>query len=242
MNIQLLAGSATALVLGLNSPFAQEAMTINSFDDLSAHVPTITREGDASIMPAAYPEPMRPEEYVPFFTELTRGQESAAELNSHVLFRGVNIEGNEYVPDGDESLTVIDAQELNCLAENIYFEARGESMAGQLAVGLVTMNRLEDPNYPKTICEVVRQGSLNGSPPARDSCQFSWYCDGLAERITDESAWENAVTLASRVISKRVRDFTDGATNFHSNSVRPRWASNLVRTASVDNHQFYRAR
>jgi hypothetical protein len=65
--------------------------------------------------------------------------------------------------------------ELDCLASNVYWEARAEPRLGQIAVAAVTLNRVADPGFPDTVCGVVRQGEERG----RDRCQFSWYCDGL---------------------------------------------------------------
>ena len=76
--------------------------------------------------------------------------------------------------------------ELICLAMNIYHEARGQSIAGQMAVALVTINRMNDSRYPNTICEVVMEGPTRVSwndkskeYPIKHRCQFSWFCDGI---------------------------------------------------------------
>ena len=78
--------------------------------------------------------------------------------------------------------------EVTCLADNIYFEARNQGLAGQLAVVNVVVNRVADSRYPDTICEVVKQGptrlSWKGTGeliPIRNRCQFSWYCDGKSD-------------------------------------------------------------
>ena len=66
-----------------------------------------------------------------------------------------------------------------CLAKNIYFEARNEPFVGQFAVALVTLNRVHDSAFPNTICEVVYEGIHTASGfPKKHRCQFSWYCDG----------------------------------------------------------------
>ena len=69
--------------------------------------------------------------------------------------------------------------ELRCLAENIYFEARAESMKGKIAVGNVTRNRLESKKFPNTYCGVIKQGYR----PGKRNCQFSWFCDGKPDTI-----------------------------------------------------------
>ena len=66
-----------------------------------------------------------------------------------------------------------------CLAKNIYFEARNEPFVGQFAVALVTLNRVHDSAFPNTICDVVYEGIHTARGfPKRDRCQFSWDCDG----------------------------------------------------------------
>ena len=74
--------------------------------------------------------------------------------------------------------------ETECLAENIYFEARNQGFAGWVAVAQVTLNRVRDDRFPNTICEVVKQGlTYESGFPIRDKCQFSWYCDGKSDTI-----------------------------------------------------------
>jgi len=76
-------------------------------------------------------------------------------------------------------------KQLTCLAKNIYFEARNEPFAGQFAVALVTLNRVNDTAFPDTICKVVYQGiHTTDGFPKRDRCQFSWYCDGASDNLT----------------------------------------------------------
>ena len=223
MNLQLLLTTAVGSALALTTP----AVDINSFDDLTAHIPDPEKH-QILTEPLALPFDGR----LPDFLQ-TGPFDTAANLNGHVLFRGVDA-----FSDRSENLS-IDTSELNCLAQNIYFEARGESMAGQIAVGLVTMNRVRsNDTWPNTVCEVVQQGNLNGASPSLYNCQFAWYCDGIAERITDQEAWERSVTIASRVLENRVQDFTNGSTNFHTIDSNPSWARRMERTLVIDNHVF----
>lgn len=129
-------------------------------------------------------------------------------------------------PEGD--------RQWRCLAEAIYFEARGEALAGQVAVAEVILNRVDSGNYPATICEVVRQGH------ERAGCQFSFMCDGRPERITDRSAFAVAGAIAHLMIEGRPRTLTHNATHFHTRAVSPVWARRLVRTARIGAHIFYR--
>ena len=76
-----------------------------------------------------------------------------------------------------------------CLARNIYFEARNEPFAGQFAVAMVTLNRVYDKQFPNSICEVVYQGlHYSSGHPKRDRCQFSWYCDGKVDDVKNKRA------------------------------------------------------
>ena len=133
------------------------------------------------------------------------------------------------------------AEEVRCLAENIYFEARSESTAGRIAVALVTLNRVEHPNYPDTVCGVVKQTKYY--PSGRidlHSCQFSWYCDGKSDEPT-EACWDDILLMASIMLGWDSIDVTDGALWYHSKKVKPDWADHYVQTVSIDNHIFYKA-
>ena len=130
-----------------------------------------------------------------------------------------------------------------CLATAIYFEARGEPTVGQIAVANVIVNRTHDRRYPNTICEVVQQGPTykwSDNLPVRHRCQFSFFCDGKPEEINDDSAFEKAVEIASRIISGDIDDLTDGATHYHATRILPEWASSKTETVTINNHIFYR--
>ena len=132
-------------------------------------------------------------------------------------------------------------EEIVCLAENIYWEARSESTAGKVAVGLVTLNRVKDDRFPDTICGVVKQTKYY--PSGRidlHSCQFSWYCDGKSDKPT-EDCWKDILVLAAILYGwKTKEDITDGALWYHSKKVYPNWAPTYMKTVSIDNHIFYK--
>lgn len=135
------------------------------------------------------------------------------------------------------------ARKQECLAQNIYHEARGESEFGMIAVAYVTMNRVHSPDYPDDVCGVVFQGKTDGNGnPIRHKCQFSWYCDGKSDRITEEEVFADAKHVASYVINtyNESTDPTDGATMYHSTGVLPYWADSFEKTAEIENHIFYR--
>ena len=131
-----------------------------------------------------------------------------------------------------------------CLAKNIYFEARDQGLAAQIAVSLVVMNRVNHKNYPNTICEVIYQGptySWKPDFPVKNKCQFSWYCDGKSDEPKDLKAWKRSLTIAQDLLTfNEVMDFTEGATHYHATHILPHWASHLTRVAQIEDHIFYR--
>jgi hypothetical protein len=125
--------------------------------------------------------------------------------------------------------------EENCLARAVYFEARSESELGQLAVARVILNRTKDPNYPKTICGVVYQGSNQ-----RNSCQFSFACDGLPDDVKQPAAWANSKRIAQKAMDgTKSMQIMSTATNYHADYVRPKWAGNMKRLVKIGRHIFY---
>jgi len=131
--------------------------------------------------------------------------------------------------------------EIKCLAENIYFEARGESTAGKMAVALVTLNRVKDQRFPNTVCGVVKQTKYY--PSGRidlHSCQFSWYCDGKSDEPLDTDTFFESYVIAQDVLMGKYPDITEGATHYHSIMVEPYWAETLNETVQIQHHIFYK--
>ena len=137
---------------------------------------------------------------------------------------------------------VIDPNELECMAKNIYFEAAIESTAGKIAVGQVVLNRINSKYYPDTVCEVVKQGRHypNGFP-VRDRCQFSWYCDGKHDVPYPGQLWKKSQDIAKFMLTSGYEvDITDGALNYHADYIpNPRWAKETNKTVKIDRHIFY---
>lgn len=129
------------------------------------------------------------------------------------------------------------SREENCLATAIYFEARGEPLKGQKAVAEVIMTRAESGRYPGSICGVVYQNSHQHL-----ACQFTFTCDGKADKPRDAGAWTQAkrIAVAALTKAKNKRPITKWATHYHATSVKPRWASKLRKTARIGTHIFYR--
>lgn len=127
------------------------------------------------------------------------------------------------------------SRELECLADAVYYEARGETPSGQAAVAQVVMNRVRHPAFPKSICGVVFQGAYN-----RTGCQFSFACDGSMRHTRDLGAWNRARKIAARALSGDIANQIGSATHFHTLAVSPGWGPRLLRVAQVGMHIFYR--
>lgn len=121
--------------------------------------------------------------------------------------------------------------EIECLTQTIYFESRGEPIAGQLAVGLVTINRKNSNLFPDTICGVIRQRT--------PVCQYSWYCDGKSDVVPKNKEGKLARALAVGLLTSNVEDITEGALFFHADYINPGW-NNLEKTIEIGAHVFYR--
>ena len=139
--------------------------------------------------------------------------------------------------------------EIRCLAENIYFEARAESEVGKAAVGNTTKNRVLHTNWPNTYCKVVKQGPVRESWktrgkdvkdedrvywPIKHRCQFSWYCDGKKDVIWanyektgqtiegNARAWRDSVELAIYITGfgkLTIDDNTHGALYYYNHNL-----------------------
>jgi spore germination cell wall hydrolase CwlJ-like protein len=128
--------------------------------------------------------------------------------------------------------------DLQCLAENIYFEARGEPLEGQYAVAEVTLNRTQARHFPHTVCAVVHE--MRWDPGRkRIVADFSWTeLGGLSPQ--DGTAWKRAITVATAVYDDVHDPIAPGALFYHSTKVRPGWARTRTAITTIGNHIFYR--
>ncbi|MEO1138784.1 MAG: cell wall hydrolase [Pseudomonadota bacterium] len=126
-------------------------------------------------------------------------------------------------------------KQWGCLAEALYFEARGESVKGQFAVAEVILNRVDSSAFPDSICGVVNQGTGR-----KYQCQFTYTCDGYSEKIGEPRAYENVGKVAYLMVKGAPRELTDGATHYHTKAVNPRWSRKFPRTTTIGVHHFYR--
>jgi spore germination cell wall hydrolase CwlJ-like protein len=121
------------------------------------------------------------------------------------------------------SLVSATPSEVECLTRNIYHEAQGEPFQGKVAVALVTLNRVDDPQFPDSICKVVYQKG-----------QFSWTKNYSKVKVNQQQ-WQDAKDAAAYALLNR--DYNFKATHFHNATVKPRWK--LKRVAKIANHYFY---
>ncbi|CAN7586940.1 cell wall hydrolase [Rhizobium sp. LjRoot30] len=132
--------------------------------------------------------------------------------------------------------SVFSAEEQQCLASGIYFEARGESVKGQAAVAQVILNRVRNPSYPKTICGVVYQNE-----DWRNRCQFSFACDRIKDRVNSQYHWKIARDVGMAVTAGKIwLPEVGSATHYHAIYVWPRWARSMKKVGRIGLHVFYR--
>lgn len=127
---------------------------------------------------------------------------------------------------------VASGSEWQCLTEAIYFESRGESLKGQVAVAEVILNRRDSGLYPRTVCGVVKQRGGGG-------CQFSYVCGG-GGKMHERASRALAERIAQAMLAGAPRNLTAGATHFHTRAVSPSWSKRFARTAAIGTHLFYR--
>jgi spore germination cell wall hydrolase CwlJ-like protein len=119
------------------------------------------------------------------------------------------------------------------LALNIYYEAASESRVGKMAVGIVTLNRVNDPRYPKTVKDVVTEKN-----------QFSWYNDRVVKAPANKEAWQECLQIAKMLLTKGADNdimlMLEGATHYHATYVKPPWAKTKTKIVQIGEHIFYR--
>lgn len=174
-----------------------------------------------------------------------------AEINA---FKPNNNTGNYFktvtmqpIPDDDDIINATDnsdmtynvsanndysESELKCLTQTIYFEARGESYEGGVAVGNVMMNRVKSPKFPKTICGVMRQKTGR-------MCQFSFMCNGQINRPVQAAQWARSKKIALDILNGTAPKLSNGALFFHAKYAKLRMASSRY-TAKIGQHYFYK--
>jgi N-acetylmuramoyl-L-alanine amidase len=154
-------------------------------------------------------------------------------LISSFIFVSASFSTDRLIDVRYEQLTKDAKKQIDCLADNIYHEAGYEPDQGKVAVALVTMNRVQDPRYPKDICSVVKQ-------KVKYTCQFTWFCqDKYTNR--QKTAYEESRDIALHVYAnyEKIKDFTNGALFYHADYVNPQWRG-LEKTTVIGRHIFYK--
>jgi len=141
-----------------------------------------------------------------------------------------------------KKLTKVEKQQVECLAQNVYYESGYEPTKGQIAVALVTLNRVYSGLFPKSICGTMTQKT-------EYICQFSWYCDdykrvkAAAYRYTkhEKEVFDHSreIALYTYINYAKMEDVTYGAMFFHTKDVNPKW-QNVHKTTTIGNHIFYK--
>jgi|TARA_B100001971_G_C18238982_1_gene569415 spore germination cell wall hydrolase CwlJ-like protein len=135
--------------------------------------------------------------------------------------------------------TIYSVKDVNCLAKNIYFEARDQKPKGQIAVALVTINRVKSKRFPNSICKVVEQANRKNGKLVLHKCHFSWFCDGKSDTPRDKLSWDISLLIARAMLRNPMRDFLHGATHYHRIDVDPYWNKKMLKFSTIGDHIFY---
>ena len=136
-----------------------------------------------------------------------------------------------------KQVTVNYNKQVECLAKNIYYEAASEPYEGKLAVAQVTLNRADNPKFPKDVCKVVTQKNVIMEKVV---CQFSWYCDGKPQKVPNDEAYRDSYAVAKKVLLEGFRlDSLNDALYYHAVYINPGWQLPIV--TRIGNHIFYRS-
>lgn len=123
--------------------------------------------------------------------------------------------------------------DVACLSEAMYFEARGTGYEGLRAVGEVVLNRVSDSRFPSTVCEVVDDRQYG-------SCQFSYRCDGKPETYDEPAEQAKAIEIANELLTNRTEDISKGALFFVAINAESAWFRTRTRVSTVGGHHFYK--
>ena len=166
-----------------------------------------------------------------------------ADNNNNIITNEQSKPETVFINANFEHLTPKIQRQVLCLANNIYFEARSESIKGQIAVAFVTLNRVHSDLFPNNICDVVKQKT-------KTVCQFSWYCETKPKRqytkhlLTGEGSlqYNEIVDIATFVYAnhEKLNDPTHGSLFYHADYVSPGWGKRMDKVAVIGTHIFYR--
>jgi hypothetical protein len=166
----------------------------------------------------------------------------AGEIGESIAPKGEVNSDNQRAKTPAERLGLFDgksrAKSEKCLAEAVYFEARGEAVRGQIAVAQVVMNRAFSGFYPNTVCGVVYQNKHR-----HFACQFTFACDNVADVVREPDMWDRARKIARAMLDGQLwLPEVDKSTHYHAYWVRPSWVHEMKKTYKFGVHTFYRPR
>ncbi len=191
------------------------------------------RWGALAVLVAAAATPSLASAQDAAFDQPTTVQALAAPLGTPLA---VPMFGTAPAADALVALSVDDrGRALDCMSMAIAYEAAGQPVAGQQAVGQVILNRVRAARFPKTVCGVVFQGSARIT-----GCQFTFTCDGSFRRRLADTTLFTARSIAATVLDGIAPDRVAGATHYHADYVLPYWASSGTAVARIGAHIFYR--
>ena len=192
------------------------------------------------VMPGAVPDPdMKVMASLPVDAD---GPVKAGEMGESIAPKGEVNSDNQRAKTPAERLGLFDdksrAKSEKCLAEAVYFEARGEAVRGQIAVAQVVLNRAFSGKYPDTVCGVVYQNKHRHL-----ACQFTFACDNNPDVIREPDMWDRAQKIAKAMLDGQLwLPEVDRSTHYHAYWVRPSWVSEMKKMYKFGVHTFYRPR
>jgi spore germination cell wall hydrolase CwlJ-like protein len=166
----------------------------------------------------------------------------AAENGVSIAAKGEVNSNNQHIKTPAERLGLLDekarAKSEKCLAEAVYFEARGEAVRGQIAVAQVVLNRAFSGFYPNTVCAVVYQNKHRHL-----ACQFTFACDNVADVVREPDMWDRAKKIAKAMLDGQLwLPEVAKSTHYHAYWVRPSWVHEMKKMYKYGVHTFYRPR
>jgi spore germination cell wall hydrolase CwlJ-like protein len=164
------------------------------------------------------------------------------EAGESIAAKGEVNADNQHAKTPAERLGLFDdkarAKSEKCLAEAVYFEARGEAVRGQIAVAQVVMNRTFSGFYPNTVCGVVYQNKNHHM-----ACQFTFACDNIADVVREPDMWDRAKKIAKAMLDGQLwLPEVDRSTHYHAYWVHPSWVAEMKKMYKFGVHTFYRPR
>ena len=192
------------------------------------------------VMPGALPDPdMKVMASLPSAAD---EPSKAGESGESIAAKGEVNADNQRAKTPAERLGLFDeksrAKSEKCLAEAVYFEARGEAVRGQIAVAQVVMNRTFSGFYPNTVCGVVYQNKHR-----HYACQFTFACDNVADVVREPDMWDRAKKIAKAMLDGQLwLPEVAKSTHYHAYWVHPSWVSEMKKMYKFGVHTFYRPR